>query len=292
METAGIWVVCVLFILILVGVVLGVSLLGFRAAGRWNRFLASKQLKLNRAAARRHSIEVWMWTLLMLGIVIGVGYSRAARGPHRPAGAFRTPDQPLLLSGGIALAIIVAMVAYYGFRAYDGGIRRAQKRADAGDLDGAIANLREQIEDQGPTQGRLNALGLLLLRCECWDEAAALFRKAEELPGVMGVCRANLGLALLKGGKPEEALAVLQDVAHGLPQLPAVRCLIGLHSAEALAALGRLDEAREQFLGAEAAARVMDRSQRLAISKDIEQCRRKIAQGSQAAGQAESLENQ
>ena len=39
----------------------------------------------------------------------------------------------------------------------------AQKRANEGDLDGAIAELREHIEEKGPTQIRLNALGILLM---------------------------------------------------------------------------------------------------------------------------------
>ena len=174
------------------------------------------------------------------------------------------------------------------FRLFDPCVRRANKRAQEGDLDGAIADLREQIEDKGPTQTRVNVLGLLLLRCERWAEAAALFRKAEEIGKLKGVCRANLGLALLsranlglallKGGKPEEALPVLEEAARVGPQVPVMRCLIGLHSALALAELSRWDEADEQFRVAEEVARGLRKAERAALDKEFEQCRQKLEQ--------------
>ena len=161
---------------------------------------------------------------------------------------------------------------------FDPGVRRANKRAQAGDLDGAIEDLREQIEDKGPTQVRVNALGLLMMHRERWAEAAALFRKAEEIGKSNGVCQANLGLALLKGGKPDEALPVLQEALLIGPQVPVMTCLVGLHSALALAELGRWDEAHEQFRVALEAARGLRKAERAALEKEFEQCRRKLEQ--------------
>jgi predicted Zn-dependent protease len=170
------------------------------------------------------------------------------------------------------------LVAFQFFRGFDRGVRRAEKRAQAGDLDGAIEDLREQIEDKGPTQARANALGLLLMRREHWAEAAASFRKAEEIGEFKGVCLANLGLALLKGGKPAEALPVLQDAAHTGPQVPAMTCVVGLHTALALAELSSWDEAHEQFRVAVEAAGGLSKPQRAALEKEIEQCRQKLEQ--------------
>jgi predicted Zn-dependent protease len=113
---------------------------------------------------------------------------------------------------------------------------------------------------------------------ERWAEAAALFRKAEEIGGSKGVCQANLGLALLKGGKPAEALPVLQEALHIGPKVPVMTCLVCLHACLSLAELGRWDEALEQFQAAEEAAGALSKAHRAALDKDFEQCRQKLEQ--------------
>ena len=49
---------------------------------------------------------------------------------------------------------------------------------------------------------------------------------AKAIGKLKGVCRANLGLAVLKGGKPNEALPVLEEAARVGTQVPVMRCLI------------------------------------------------------------------
>ncbi len=94
----------------------------------------------------------------------------------------------------------------------------------------------------------MNALGIFLMHRERWDEAAAMFRKADVMgESKNGACRANLGLALLKGGKPAEAIPVLEEAARIGPQAPVLICVINLHMALAQAELRRWDEAEEQF---------------------------------------------
>ena len=86
----------------------------------------------------------------------------------------------------------------------------------------------DKSKTRSPARPASTAIGLLLSRCE-QQVAAALFRKAEEIGKLKGVCRANLGLALLKGGKPDEPFRCSRR-PHALASVPVMRCLIGLHS--------------------------------------------------------------
>jgi tetratricopeptide (TPR) repeat protein len=185
---------------------------------------------------------------------------------------------------------MLALLAWQRFRNLDPGVRRAEKRASEGDLDGAIADLSEHIEEKGPTQTRVNALGILLMRRERWDEAAAMFRKGEQIGEFnKGICRANLGLALLKGGKPAEAIPVLQDAARIGPQRPALTCIIKLHISLALIELNRWDEAEKQFRRAEAAAHRLRKAQSDLLKEEFERCRQKLEQHSRQQPNTEGL---
>ena len=104
--------------------------------------------------------------------------------------------------------------------------------ANSGDFDGAIEDLRELIAKKGPTQERAQThSGSSRLRCQRWDDAAATFRQSLELPGIKGICQANLGMALLRGGKPDEALPELQEAMRIVPQVPALLSMVGVHTA-------------------------------------------------------------
>jgi tetratricopeptide (TPR) repeat protein len=231
----------------------------------------------NRQAPQQAPTPPWLWLLLVGAFALVFWQFVPKNGRPNPRPVFASQTWVLLFVGAVVVWLLV-VVAVQFFRNFDPGVRRANKRALEGDLDGAIQDLREQIEDKGPTQTRANALGLLLMRCERWAEAAAVFRKAEEIGKFKGVCRANLGLALLKGGKPDEALPVLEEAARVGPQVPAMRCIIGLHSALALAELSRWDEADEQFRVAEEAAGGLRKADRAALNKEFEQCRQKLEQ--------------
>ncbi len=238
--------------------------------------MSPRLTRANRQASHQSAAPAWLWLFVIssFGLIFWM-FVPKHEGPNRP---------PASTSRTWVLALVVALVvwalafALRFFGTFDPGVRRANKRALAGDLDGAIEDLRKQIEDKGPTQVRANALGLLLMHRKLWDEAAALFRKAEEIGESKGMCQANLGLALLKGGKPAEALPVLQEALHIGPQAPVMTCLVGLHTCLALAELGRWDEAHEQLRVAEAAAGGLSKAQRTALDKEFEQCRQKLAQ--------------
>jgi tetratricopeptide (TPR) repeat protein len=240
--------------------------------------LPSGMTKPNRPAPHRRGTPPWVWLLLILGFgLIFYQIVPKREGPNRPPAP---PFEPwlLLLWIGAPVVAFILTVAIQFFRYFDPGVRRANKRAQAGDLDGAIEDLREQMEDKGPTQVRANAMGLLLLQGERWAEAAALFRKAAEFGKSKAVCQANLGLALLNGGKPEEALPVLQEALHSAPQVPVMTCAVYLHTCLALGELGRWDEAHEQFRLAEETADGLSKSHRAALGKVFEKCRQKLEQ--------------
>ena len=200
-----------------------------------------------RQASPAPPTPVWHWLLLLGGFaLIFWWFAPKCAGPNPPPAAISWIWWPVF--AGVVVIVLRALAAFPFLRNFDRGVRCAEKRAQEGDLDGAIADLREQIEEKGQTQIRVNTLGIFLLRRERWDEAAAMFRKAEQIGKLnKGVCRANLGLALLKGGKPAEAIPVLQDAASMGPHALPLTCIVNLHMSLALAELRRWDEAEEQF---------------------------------------------
>jgi hypothetical protein len=258
-----------------------------RATNR-ERCLSSGTTKGGRQASQQPATPAWLWLVLIGGFaLIFWQFVPKHEGPKPPPAP--VPWIWVLAPVGVVVAGMLAMLALPLLRNFDPGVLRAEKRAREGDLDGAIADLREQIEEKGPKQHRVNALGILLMRRERWDEAASMFRKAEEIGEFKGVCRANLGLALLKGGRPAEALPVLEDAARIGPQVPAMTCLVSLHIALALAELNRWDEADEQFRRAEDAARALRKAQRAALKEELEQCRQKLELHSRKEPKPEGL---
>jgi len=282
----GIMVTTLAVVLVLLG---AISLIFWGMRRLWRSF--SNVPEPYQTAAIGKARPAWLWLVLIIGfgLIFWSFRPRSAKVGGLPPAPEVTPRITLVICGGF-FALLVAVVAFQVIRAYDLGVRRAEQRASAGDLDGAIADLREQIEHKGPTQRRVNALGVLLTRCERWDEAAAPFRAGAALHGVQGVCQANLGMALLKGGKPEEALSVLQDAARIRPQAPVLLCLVGLHTAGALAAQGRWDEAEQHFLGATAVARTLPKFQRTLLEQDFEQLRLKFEERPGATKKAQRLD--
>ena len=245
--------------------------------------------KGGRQEFQAHPTPAWMWLLLLGGFALIFWlYVPKRPGPQPP----RAPTSSIwvLVFIGVPIVFVLAVVAWQLIRNFDPGIRRAEKRAAEGDLDGAIADLREQIEEKGPKQNRANALGILLMRREHYDEAVAMFRKANAIgESDNAACRANLGLALLKGGKPDQAIAVLEEAARTSSQVPVLICVINLHMALALAELRRWDEADETFRRAEVGARRLRKTQLAALEKEFEQCRQKLEQHSQEEPKPEGL---
>jgi tetratricopeptide (TPR) repeat protein len=245
----------------------------------------------SRQAIERPRTPLWLWLLLIggFGLIFWL-YVPNRAGPNPPPAAV---DPPLIWVSILVPVVVIGILsslAVQWLRRFDPVVQSAEKRASEGDLDGAIAELREHIEEKGSTQTRVNALGILLMRRERWEEAAAMFRKGEQIGEFnKGICRANLGLALFKAGKPAEAIPVLQEAARIGPQVLPLTCIIDLHLSLALAELNRWDEAEEQFRRAEGAAPRLRKAQRDVLNEELERCRQKLEQHSREQAKAEGL---
>ena len=117
-----------------------------------------------------------------------------------------------------------------------------------------------------------------------------MFRKAAQIGKAnQGVCRANLGLALLSGGKPADAIPVLEEAASIGPQVLPMTCIIPLHISLALVDLKRWDEAEEQFRRAEDAFRGLRGTTRAKLIEKLEKCRQRLEQHSREQPKPEGL---
>ena len=234
-------------------------------------------------------LEVGLTRVLAYGARRGVVLRREALAGVRQGAPGAWPvarsGSPFRHLAVVVLVVVVTYVALRYSRRAEAGVRRALKRAAEGDVEGAIADLREQIELEGPTQDRVNALGNLLFHSKKWDEAAAQFRKAEELGPLKSVCRANLGVALLEAGKPEQALPVLQAAAHLAAGIPMLAYIVAVHTTRALAELGRYEEARAQFLQTERIGRKLSRSARESMAEPVEKCRKRLEEAERGVGE-------
>jgi hypothetical protein len=83
--------------------------------------------------------------MLIFGFFVIFWQFLPKREGQNPAPAFRSIIVVLATVGVIFVACL-ATIALPLLRNFDRGVRRAEKRARDGDLDGAIADLREYIE--------------------------------------------------------------------------------------------------------------------------------------------------
>lgn len=113
-----------------------------------------------------------------------------------------------LIGCGVA-SLFVAYQIYARCRTRS--VRAALRQAQAGNVTGAVEDLRKEIACRGPSAARYNTLGVLLGLQGDWDDAAVAFRAAGQTgrrdPQLVG----NLGVALWKAGRTSEALPLLAE---------------------------------------------------------------------------------
>lgn len=192
------------------------------------------------------SSSSWLWYVL-IGVVALITFlirPTGKVGPQAPSGA---SPWALFIAPAVLLGLFAVCLLISWLRHRDPIIARALKRADGGDVDGAIGELRGGIETRGAKPNRLNALGCLYLQKDAPQDALGWFLEAEDRGGRRPVFQVNRAVALRKLGRLEESAAILGDVCSRVEKEPAFACLY----CHVLADLGRRDEASDQLRRAE-----------------------------------------
>jgi Tfp pilus assembly protein PilF len=196
---------------------------------------------------------------------------------------------PLGLMLMLPILMIICLIGFVWIRDYDRDVRRALRRFQEGDQDGAIRELREVIDERGISPKRASGLGILLAQKSEWGEAEVLFRKAlAQRPKDLNV-RGNLGVMLWKQGRLEEAEPILRDVALTEPQQVVHLC----NFCHVLVELGRIEEAATYFAHAEQALRsiVATPSIKSQFESIVNECRTRLAnaRGEKSAERLEEI---
>jgi tetratricopeptide (TPR) repeat protein len=203
---------------------LGAGLFAALVGASW---LAGQRLRA--AAARGVSLEHdgGRGRLLLIGALLA-GAFLLALWPWSGAWAWLGNVLP------VALAVTALGLGWQGMRA---GAPRAYLRAQAayqhGELDKALAMLR-QVEEQHPTYHGLYHLRALIYRQRrAYDDAAEAAHRLIALRPAFYYGHVELGLTLLAAQRPAEARVPLERAAALAPNLAEARFNLGLACAEA-----------------------------------------------------------
>lgn len=98
----------------------------------------------------------------------------------------------MVVIAGLLFAGALAAIAGKLVREFDWGIRRAERRAREGDLDGAIADLREQTMPQASGQSAQQWFGVSRNYKCCRSTRFALNKSVSALAGRNGVGKTTL----------------------------------------------------------------------------------------------------
>jgi Flp pilus assembly protein TadD len=144
----------------------------------------------------------------------------------------------LFVLSAVLVLVVPPLIRF--LRNYDRAMRRALEKANAGDRDGAMSDIHAEINSRGPSGPRANALGVVHMLRQEWNEALLRFREAEQLGFDRQVSRMNQALAMHHAGDSEGALPILEEQFARNPY----DILVGCNLSSVLVALGRRDEAR------------------------------------------------
>lgn len=119
---------------------------------------------------------------------------------------------PANLARLIGCAIVSLFVAHQFYIRYrTRSVRAALAQAQTGNTAGAVEDLRKEIASRGPSPARYNTLGVLLGLQGEWEDAVGAFRAAGHAGRGDPQLVSNLGVALWKTGRTNEALQLLAN---------------------------------------------------------------------------------
>jgi hypothetical protein len=278
---------------VVVAVAVGIVVIGLLRLSR-----RAHQRKPKRPAGGGSNVGVWL-TLIVVTAAITYARTPTRPGPAGQPAQPRVSDRVIVLSVvGLGVALLAGGIGIAYYQHHDPDVSKVVKRANAGDVDGAIAELRAAMrrglsDDDTSTSGnpyaapsrprrgaavRANTLGLLHFLREEWPQAYESFVDAEKLGAGRAVARGNQALALWKMGRLDEAEPILAEVCSLVPGVPT----FALNHGFVLADLGRLDEARARLVEAERGVRLwvlVKRADREKIRAEVARLRAKIDAG-------------
>lgn len=205
---------------------------------RTKEWAARRAERRGQRPARRHLNSKTAW-----GTVVGLILASALL----PSLAGRIPHAPLV-TGCVVATLGVTALAATAYAAWANRIvNRANRLALAGDMEGAIALLREHLRNGANDAMIFNNLAVFHGSRGEWDDALATIEEAGARAGWKPLLLANKGLFLWKLGRPKEALTCLEEATRLEPR----NLLSVCHYGAVLAEAGRLEDAADCLRQAE-----------------------------------------
>ena len=229
----GIWIVPVLLIASLIIVLLN---------DRRKEKIVRKAERQGRLPPRRYLNYRQSWGSVLMYLLCGLAVlALLVFAPNIAPQALQWTH--ILVAGVIGALVILSIALPFVSRRRHPVVFRANRLAHNGDVQGAIALLREHLREQRPTAllyGNLAAYHAMLGQ---WEECLRLIHEAELLGDGPPSLLANKGMALWKLGRAEEALPCFEEAVRRDPDNLFRICNYG----SLLLQLGRLAEALEQL---------------------------------------------
>jgi flagellar basal body-associated protein FliL len=244
-------------------------------------FIVALVYAILRRARRKETSAVasggraWIWILVVIGVALAA-YSTQRGGQGQAPQNLDPGLEFVVLFFFLVLLLCGALILVVWLKNRDAVTARAIKRAQDGDVDGALRDLLEVSEIKGVTAKRANALGCLYLEKKEYQEALERFAEAERLGYNSFVCRANRAVALRKSGRTEEAIALYDELSHEKPDEPAIAAMYCL----ALADTGQIEAAFEQYRRAQIPppVAVPGEAHRVAFEAILRECRERLGE--------------
>jgi hypothetical protein len=239
-------VAAILGIVLILGVLGLVRLFSFLAYHA-PRVTARVRLPERMCAPVSAKVAAVFWVVFLTGVGATLYFAR--RSPHdvpppEPL-ASMTPVHRVAVAWLIVTSVGAALARWQYRR---GQIHRAMKRAESGDVDGAISDLRREISARGRSPERLQALARILVLKGNWIDARKLLLEAEDVSGDLLAYRGDMAVVLRNLGRTADALAVIEPLVNS----PAATLESVCISCGLLIDLRRVDEARDRVAKAEA----------------------------------------
>ena len=218
------------------------------------------------------------WHIVLLATLVAAGIGSAIveeRGPiaaRRSVHAIQSRLDVVMHYVGIVLIVLVVLFLLIHWLSRDKVIIAAARLALKKQHDQAIQLLRDHIARNGETTQRLDALGLLLLDSDRYEEALAQFDRSQAVSRKPGSADNNRAVALHKLGRTDQALGLLKGVIEREPDNFVSTCNYCLFLADA----GREQEAFEQLERAEQIYERYDPKYLKAWTPLLEECRQKL----------------